>query len=103
MPDLSLSVSPPRTAAIKHPVGEIVGRPGDIEGQLSVMRGVLKSTEDINTPGGVIYLPSSWQPDAVRQTNLHTQPPPITRYLIRHPWDVPKFISRDVPNKFIVD
>lgn len=28
------------------------------------------------------------------------QSPPITRYLKRHPWDLQKFMSRQVPEKY---
>lgn len=30
-------------------------------------------------------------------------PPPITTYLKKHPWEFPRFLTRNVPEKYIID
>ena len=43
VPDFTASTCVPRMAAIERPFGQVVGEPGDGEGQMAVVRAVLES------------------------------------------------------------
>ena len=97
MPDLTASVSVPRLSAIEYPLGRTLGQPGDVAGQLAVLRATLNALETIQTPGGCVNLPFEWPelPNAVH--NHPVEKPPITSYIVKHPWMLPRLLSRDVP------
>jgi len=97
IPDLTSAVSVPRLAALEHPFGQIVGRPGDREGQRAVLAAALEALEDMKVPGSVTHLPFEWTgPEKNAQPQ---EPPPIVGYLKWHPWDLPRLFSRDVPRE----
>ena len=96
IPELTASAGAPRIAAIEHPFGVTVGRPGDTAGQLEVLRAALRALEAIAEPGGVVHLPSEW-PSTEKHTFDPPVAPPITQYLLRHPWAVPRFLNRTPP------
>jgi hypothetical protein len=97
VPDLTAAVGVPRIAAIEYPFGRNVGQPGDREGQMAVLRATLQAAEEIDAPGSIKHLPFEW-PEPATTTHMEPpQPPPIVGYLIRHPWHVPRLLSRDVP------
>jgi hypothetical protein len=51
----------------------------------------------MKTPGAIKHLPFEWSCDE-REVQAHPpEPPPIVGYLIRHPWHVPRLLSRNVP------
>jgi hypothetical protein len=97
IPDLTAAVSVPRLAAIEHPLGYLLGQPGDQEGQTAVLRSTLHSLAEMTRPGSVIHLPFEWPASARRLSARPPQAPPIGRYLLRHPWHIPNLFSRDVP------
>ena len=98
IPDLTASVNVPRLAGIEYPLGYVLGRPGDRRGQIDVLQTTLRALVDIQKPGGVVHLPFEW-PASARRLNAHPpQAPPISRYLIRHPWQIPNLMSRNVPS-----
>ena len=83
-------------AAIEHPFGLTFGLPGDVTRQLGVLRATLRALEEIAQPGGVVHLPFEWN----SRDKLNTyppEPPPLVRYLRRHPWHFPKFLQRTPP------
>ena len=87
----------PRLAAIEYPLGRNFGQPGDVAGQMAVLRATLAALESTQTPGGVVNLPFEW-PELPAQVHNHPSvSPPIASYLVRHPWDLPRLLSRDVP------
>jgi hypothetical protein len=97
VPDLTASVSVPRIAAIEYPLGRTLGQPGDAAGQMDVLRATLAALRAIEVPGGIVELPFKW-PEPPSQ--VHNDPPvapPIARYLARHPWFLPRLLSRNVP------
>ncbi len=97
IPDLTAAVSVPRLAAIEHPLGYLLGQPGDQVGQRAVLRSTLHALAEVTGPGSVVHLPFEW-PESARRLNAHPpQAPPISRYLLRHPWHIPNLLSRDVP------
>jgi D-proline reductase (dithiol) PrdB len=96
MPELTMSVGVPRIAAIEHPFGLTLGLPGDAARQLAVLRAALRALEEVSQPGTVVHLPFEW--NSSEKLNIHPpETPPITRFLRRHPWYVPKFLSRTPP------
>jgi hypothetical protein len=98
IPDLTAAVSVPRLAAIEHPLGYLLGQPGDQGGQTAILRTTLHALSEMTRPGGVIHLPFEW-PASARSLNAHPpKAPPISRYLLRHPWHIPNLFSRDVPS-----
>jgi hypothetical protein len=96
IPDLTASVGTPRIAAVEHPFGMTLGRPGDAAGQLAVLRAALRAMEAMAEPGGVAHLPFEW---TSAETLSFGPPvaPPIVRYLVRHPWALPRFLNRTPP------
>ncbi len=97
IPDLTAAVSVPRLAAIEHPLGYLLGQPGDQAGQTAVLRSILDTLAEMEKPGTVFHLPFKWPTLAQRLNGSPPQPPPISRYLLRHPWHIPNLFSRDVP------
>jgi hypothetical protein len=96
MPELTASVGVPRIAAIEHPFGLTLGLPGDAARQLAVLRATLRALEGASQPGTVVHLPFDW--NSSEKLNLYPpELPPIARFLRRHPWYVPKFLSRIPP------
>jgi hypothetical protein len=97
IPDLTAAVGVPRLAAIEHPLGYLLGQPGDREGQTAVLRATLHALRGMTGPGSIAHLPFDW-PKSARRLNAHPpQPAPISRYLLRHPWQIPNLFSRNVP------
>lgn len=97
IPDLTAAVSVPRLAAIEHPLGYLLGQPHDQSGQTAVLRSTLRALEEMDKPGSVAHLPFEW-PESARRLNSHPpKQPPISKYLLRHPWHIPNLFSRDVP------
>ncbi len=97
IPDLTAAVSVPRLAAIEYPLGYLLGQAGDRQGQRAVLRSTLQALATITEPGSVVHLPFEWPASAGRVNANPPQTPPIVRYLMRHPWHIPNFLSRDVP------
>jgi hypothetical protein len=94
---LTAAVSVPRLAAIEHPLGYLLGQPGDREGQTAVLRSTLHALAEMTKPGSVTHLPFEWPAPARRLSARPPKAPPISRYLLRHPWHIPNLFSRDVP------
>lgn len=95
VPELTSAVSVPRLAALEHPFGQIIGRPGDKDGQLAVLTAVLEALEEMKAPGSMVQLPFEWT--GPEKNVQPPEPPPIVGYLKWHPWELPKLFSRDVP------
>ena len=97
IPDLTAAVGVPRLAGIEYPFGRTLGRPGDAAGQMAVVRGALEALEAMATPGSIVHLPHKW-PESESTEGLHpVEPPPIGTYLKKHPWQLPRLLTRDLP------
>lgn len=97
MPDLTASVGAPRVAAIEYPLGRTLGQPGDVAGQMAVLRATFAALQAIRTPGEVAHLPFEWPEPPKQVKNEPPEAPPIAKYLARNPWFLPKLLSRNVP------
>ena len=58
--DITRSVKPPRAAFVNFPLGNQTGRPGDKEGQLSIVRDALTAAYAMKEPASVTILPYEW-------------------------------------------
>jgi len=97
IPDLTSAVSVPRLAGIEHPFGQIMGRPGDRDGQRAVLMAALEALEEMKMPGSVRHLPFEWTGTEKEAQAQPPEPPPIVGYLKWHPWELPRLFSRDLP------
>jgi D-proline reductase (dithiol) PrdB len=96
IPELTASVGVPRIAAIEHPFGLTLGLPQHAARQIAVLRATLRALEEISQPGTVVHLPFEWE--SGDKLNIYPpEAPPIARFLRRHPWHLPKFLSRTPP------
>ncbi len=98
VPELTASVSVPRIAAIEYPLGRTLGQPCDDAGQMAVLEATLGALESIQTPGGIVHLPFEWPEDPKEVQNHPPEDPPIGRYIVTHPWTLPRLLSRRVPD-----
>jgi hypothetical protein len=100
IPDLTTAVSAPRVVAIEYPLGRNLGQPGDTSGQIAVLRATLKAIEVMDTPGSMYDLPFRWpkSPKEMREQKSTIDLPPIVGYLMRHPWQIRRFLSRNPPD-----
>ncbi|HXG17500.1 MAG TPA: hypothetical protein VNN62_00300 [Methylomirabilota bacterium] len=81
IPDYSRAYGFPRVAALEYPFGLTLGRPGDREGQLQVIRAALQALIDIQEPGGVVHLPFEW-PEDPTVVDIHPpEPSPIAKLI----------------------
>ena len=52
---------------------------------------------EMEEPDRIIHLPFEW-PVSARRVSAHPpKVPPISKYLLRHPWHIPNLFARDVP------
>ena len=97
IPDLTAAVSVPRLAAIKYPLGYTLGQPNDVQDQTAVLRAVLHSLEAMETPGEVVHLPFEWSGPEKPERPEGQEPAPIVGLIQRHPWQLRRLLTRDVP------
>lgn len=89
----------PRLVGIEHPFGQIIGKPGDRDGQRAVLQSVLEAVEEMKTPGSVKHLPFEWTAPRKETKASPKVPPPIATYLKWHPWELPRLFSRNIPRE----
>jgi D-proline reductase (dithiol) PrdB len=58
--DITEAVAPPRSAYVHHPLGHQTGRPGDLAGQIAIVRAALESVARLAEPGEIAVLPVRW-------------------------------------------
>jgi hypothetical protein len=97
VPELTAAVGVPRLVAVEYPFGQIMGKPGDRDGQTAVLREVLAAIEEMRQAGGVKHLPFAWT--GPTKDLYPPAPPPLAVYLKRRPWQLPKLFSRRIPRK----
>jgi hypothetical protein len=77
IPDYSRAYGFPRIAALEYPFSLTLGRPGDREGHLQVIRAALQALVDIQEPGGIVHLPFVWPEDLSAVDSHPPEPSPI--------------------------
>jgi hypothetical protein len=60
MPFWAERVGAPRTLAVEYPFGQTLGRPGDVAGQMRVIRQALEVLERAEKPGTIVHSPEEW-------------------------------------------
>jgi len=55
--DVTEAVAAPRSAYVHHPLGHQTGKPGDVPGQIAIVREALAAAERMRTPGAIVALP----------------------------------------------
>jgi len=97
IPDLTAAGGVPRLVGIEYPETMNVGRPGDYDGQMAVLRATLAALVEIKQPGQVKYLPMKWVEPSEKINTHPPQAPPIVQQIKRYPWVLPRLIRRDPP------
>jgi hypothetical protein len=76
IPELTASAGAPRIAAIEHPFGMTLGRPGDAASQLAVLGTAVRALEAMLTPGAIAHLPFDWTSRERSALSIRRPPPP---------------------------
>lgn len=75
-----------------------MGKPHDSDTQKSILKSALATFEKMTGPEETVHLQFEWS-DPERKYRLGPPaPPPISKYLTRHPLQLPKFLSRNIPD-----
>lgn len=90
-------MSAPRIAAIEHPFSLTMGSPGDCETQMAVLRSTLQALVEMETPGELRHLLFEWPEHLADVASGPPEPPPITSYLLKHPLQFKKLLTRGFP------
>jgi len=61
--DITAAVRPPRSAFVHYPLGHQTGRPGDLDGQIAIVRAALEAAWRMERAGEMVRLPFRWQGD----------------------------------------
>ena len=81
VPDYSRASGFPRVAALEYPFSLTLGRPGDREGQLQVIRAALRALVEIQARGGIVHLPFAWPEDPATVDMHPPEPSPIAKLI----------------------
>jgi hypothetical protein len=60
MPFWAEKIGVPRTLAVEHPFGHILGKPNNIPQQMRVIQQAIQSLEILDEPGKIIHSPEIW-------------------------------------------
>jgi len=99
IPDLTRAVGVPRLAGISYPMGRPLGRPGDADGQRTVLRSLLEILTNARGPDTYVELPMVWpeSPARARNASKDIPPSPIVELVTRKPWLVANLYSGRIP------
>jgi hypothetical protein len=95
IPELSVAVGAPRVVGIGYPGSVPFGRPGEADGQRSVLRGALEAACAMVTPGERVDLNHEWPPNA--RVPGPPRPPPIASAIKARPWLLLRLLRGDLP------
>ena len=79
-----------------------MGKPGDEQTHLAVLKDLLRILVEDHLPGEVINLPYRWPEPIEKKDFMPAELPPISRHLRRHIRELPNLFRRDVPEKYRV-
>ena len=84
MPYWSERLGVPRTVGVEFPYGHPLGRPGDSETQMAIIREALKLLEEADAPGEVRELDLVWPQDLdeAKKDWQPLEPSPIIKMMI---------------------
>jgi hypothetical protein len=75
-----------------------LGQPGEAAGQLAVLRATLLALQSIQVPGQIVHMPFAWTDDGETFSGEKLEEPPIVKHILRHPWQLPRLLKREVPD-----
>ncbi len=64
---------------------------------MAVLRATLKALVEMETPGELWHLPFEWPEHLAEVPSGPPEPPPITSYLLKHPLQFKKLLTRGFP------
>ncbi len=99
IPDLTRAAGAPRLAGIAYPMSRPMGRPGDADGQRSVLAATLDLLATARAPGAYVELPHEWPESPARARQGSDVHPPISRLLARKPWLLPRLYAGEIPDE----
>ena len=101
IPDLTRAVGVPRLAGISYPMGRPLGRPGDADGQRTVLRSLLEILPTAPGPDTYVELPMVWpeSPAQARNASKDLPPAPIVELVTRKPWLVANLYRGRIPHE----
>jgi D-proline reductase (dithiol) PrdB len=84
MPFIAERLGCPRTVGVEFPFGHPVGRPGDHDGQMAVLRDMLRALDAATEPGRAVELPYEWPVplEVAYRAWQPREPSPIVAYAI---------------------
>ena len=84
MPYWAEKIGTPRTVGVEFPFGHMLGRPGDRDMQMQVVRAALSLLEEAKEPGAVCELEIEWpQPfDEAKRDWQPLEPSPIVKMML---------------------
>ena len=86
MPFWAEKVGVPRTLAIEHPFGHILGQPHQIEQQTRVIHQALDVLQSAEAPGNIAHSPKVWpvpQDEAMKNWQP-AEPSPVISHMSKH-------------------
>jgi len=107
IPTVSLSMIPaftratgvPRLVGVAYPMSRPMGRPGDTQGQRSVLKSLLGVLASATGPDTYIELPDIWPETPAQARKGADVHPPIAQLLARKPWLLAKLYTGEIPEE----
>lgn len=99
IPEFTRATGVPRLAGIAYPMSRPMGRPGDAQGQRSVLRSLLEVLESGNGPDAYVDLPYSWPETPAQARKGSDVHPPIAQLLARKPWLLARLYTGEIPDE----
>ena len=86
MPFWAEKVGAPRTLAVEHPYGHMLGQPTDSAQQIRVIRQALDVFRIANSPGTIVHSPEIWlvSQDEAIQNWQPPEPSPVIAHMSKH-------------------
>lgn len=97
IPPLTRNTGAPRVVGVAHPMGMPMGRPGDADGQRTVLRAVLEAAAAMSRPRSYTELPFVWPERRSAAMREPDPPPPIAQLLTKKPWLLPRLAGGRIP------
>ena len=76
-----------------------MGRPGDAEGQRSVLRSLLEVLASAKSPDTYVELPYVWPESPAQARKGADVHPPIAQLLVRKPWLLARLYTGEIPDE----
>jgi D-proline reductase (dithiol) PrdB len=82
LPFITRKVKVPRAMAVDFPFAHPLGKPFDVEQQMSIINDAFRELTSITEPGTIVELPYKWpEEDTDKQDWWPEEPPPIHKFM----------------------